>query len=281
MRAMIQRPLEFRLRVNNPWALVVFGFLCVSSTAVSQTPSPPVYRACYAGDKTGTVYRVNDATNGYPAPGAFPVSAKTSTGCATKSDSSFVWNQTGPTGPKGETGLQGPKGEQGLAGAAGVAGPPGPTGLTGDAGLIGPQGQPGTAGPPGPTGLPGIDGKPGMDGPPGPSGTNGTPGPQGPQGDTGPMGLKGATGANGVSGYESIKFEFSTGPGVGYKHLYCPDTKFPTGWGFDPGGNYSVAHIAQALPIYDANRGGFYLSVNNTSGGYVVVFLYVICVAKT
>jgi len=218
--------------------------LFIPTAARAQTPSPE-YKACYVADRTGTVYRIDDPANGYPAPGGFPRSAKTPSGCATKNDVAFVWNQIGPVGPQGIEGPQGLKGEagaigpQGIQGEAGATGPQGPKGDIGSAGPVGPAGQPGTAGAPGPAGT------------------------------------------NGVSGYESIQFVFSTGPGVGYKHMYCPDGKFPTGWGFDPGASYAVSTVAQAFPIFDANRGGFYISVNNQSGGYINVNLFVICVSKT
>jgi hypothetical protein len=107
--------------------LLVVNAPASSQTATGTSLSSPVYRACYAGDKTGTVYRINDPTNGYSAPGAFPVNSKFPSGCAARNDSSFVWNQTGPSGPTGPTGPEG------------AIGPAGPVGPQGPAGVIGPN----------------------------------------------------------------------------------------------------------------------------------------------
>jgi hypothetical protein len=93
--------------------------------------TPPIYKACYAADKTGTVYRIDDPANGYPAPGAFPLSSRTATGCAGRNDAAFIWNQTGPQGLQG---IQGPKGDTGAIGPQGPMGPEGPMGPPGSAG---------------------------------------------------------------------------------------------------------------------------------------------------
>jgi hypothetical protein len=111
---------------------IILGF--ATRPVEAQTAPPPVYKACYAGDKTGTVYRVDDPANGYPAPGAFPNSTRNENGCATRKDQAFIWNQTGPQGLTGETGAQGPVGEKGDKGDTGPQGPAGPQGTPGVSG---------------------------------------------------------------------------------------------------------------------------------------------------
>lgn len=177
------------LAVNSPSNLrmlsarrsILLGVLAASHLGVSvgraQTAQPPVYKGCYVGDKTGTVYRVDDPSNGYPAAGGFPNSSKQSSGCASKNDQSFLWNQTGPQGPIGPIGASGQKGDAGVAGPIGAPGPTGPQGSQGAAGSVGAtgpkgdagsKGDPGSAGAVGPQGNPGTKGDAGNAGPIGP-----------------------------------------------------------------------------------------------------------------
>jgi hypothetical protein len=108
---MNQGPVCVRAALCMCLGTISLGF--ATRRADAQTEPSPVYKACYVGDKTGTVYRVDDPANGYPAPGAFPNSTRTETGCAAKRDQPFIWNQTGPQGLKGDTGAQGSPGEKG------------------------------------------------------------------------------------------------------------------------------------------------------------------------
>ena len=119
--------------------LAMLTVIAFAATANAQTTPVPTYRACYVGDKTGTVYRVDDPANGNPAPGGFPLSSRYPSGCAGKNDQSFIWNQVGPQGAKGDTGPQGLKGDQGAAGPAGAVGATGATGPQGPAGPVGPD----------------------------------------------------------------------------------------------------------------------------------------------
>lgn len=160
--------------------------------AQSQPLPPPLYKACYVGDKTGTMYRVDDPAQGFPAPGAFPISTRTSTGCMGKNDQVFFWNQTGVQGIQG---IQGPKGDPGDAGAQGIQGPPGPRGETGATGAMGPPGPEGPAGPTGATGPAGPTGETGAVGATGPTGATGPMGPMGPMGPAGPTGPMGPSGS--------------------------------------------------------------------------------------
>src|SRR5687768_3960137 len=82
-------------------ATAVFCSFFVTKQLAAQPSPVPVYKACYVGDRTGTVYRVDDPTGGYPAPGGFPNSAKSANGCLGKNDQAFTWNQIGPQGPQG------------------------------------------------------------------------------------------------------------------------------------------------------------------------------------
>ena len=95
---------------------VAVALLLVTTNARAQTASQE-YKACYAADRTGSVYRIDDPA--YPAPGAFPASTKTASGCATAKDRSFLWNAVGPVGPQGPTGDVGPTGDAGPQGPAG------------------------------------------------------------------------------------------------------------------------------------------------------------------
>lgn len=105
-------------------AVVAFGALSIlAARAAAQDAEPPVYKACYVGDRSGTVYRVNDPA--FPAPGAFPANPRHPQGCAGRRDVAFVWNQRGPQGPEGPVGPAGP------AGAQGPQGPQGPSGVSG------------------------------------------------------------------------------------------------------------------------------------------------------
>lgn len=112
--------------------------LLFHSAISAQATTTPVYKACYAGDKTGTVYRIDDVM--YPAPGGFPPSRRNASGCATAKDQAFIWNQTGPQG------LQGAEGSVGATGLQGTKGDMGPAGPKGDVGPAGPQGTAGASG---------------------------------------------------------------------------------------------------------------------------------------
>ena len=191
-------------RVSSPVVNVAMAFMAFtlfSSEAAAQSP-PVHYKACYAGDKTGTIYRIDDPAGGYPAAGAFPVSNKPN-GCAVKKDSVFIWNQIGPQGPQGVAGPQGSAGATGLQGAVGATGLQGATGPSGPQGPLGLEGRPGAEGAPGPVGAQGPSGVTGLQGPPGPAGVDGAPGAvgaQGPAGTTGLQGRDGPAGADGASG---------------------------------------------------------------------------------
>lgn len=317
-------------------------------------PAPPTFKACYAGDKTGTVYRIDDPA--YPAPGGYPASSKNATGCAGPKDQPFTWNQVGPIGLAGPAG---PAGPQGAAGPAGIVGPDvsvsgsGSFGgqltvqgnITSNAGSLQlTQGSIGAAGTITAQGdIVSNAGSLRL--------TNGSIGAAGSitaqgdiisnigdlrltagsisaagnvtvQGDilsnvgslrltqggitaagTASVGSLATTGdatvggtatvnnlvVNGtvsgatlaVSGYQAVTLDFNTGPGVGYYNLYCPVGKRAMGYGFDAASNWSVMQIAQAYPINDYNRGGYYISVNNATGGYLTIKLFINCVTAT
>lgn len=241
---------------DHAWALATAMVVALVRTTVqAQAPSVivPVYKACYAADKTGSVYRIDDPA--YPAPGAFPVNTKIASGCATAKDKSFIWNQIGPEGP------QGPQGD---AGAVGAAGPQGPTGATGANGLNGADGSVGPAGPAGSKGDPGEQGTPGAPG---------TPGIQGPAGPAGPQG---AAGTPGISGYQFIQQPYVSVPAGSVLNtgMYCPPGKRSTGGGWrDEGGNLKVLWDT---PLDDGN--GWYWRVSNPTAGSGAISLYVICV---
>lgn len=222
------------------------ALLLVTTSARAQTASQE-YKACYAADRTGSVYRIDDPA--YPAPGAFPANTKNASGCATAKDRSFLWNAMGPAGP------QGPQGAVGLTGDAGPQGPAGPAGSNGVDGAVGP------AGPQGPQGDPGVPGTPGVAGPAGP---------------TGPAGPQGPAGTNGVSGYQFIQQPY-VGVAAGTTlntAMYCPPGKRATGGGWrDEGGSLKVLWDT---PLDDGN--GWYWRINNPAAGNGAVSLYVICV---
>lgn len=259
-----------RLRVA---LTAVAGLLCTSSLSGQATPAP-VFKACYVGDRTGTVYRVDDVA--YPAPGAFPASRRNENGCATAKDQAFTWNQTGPQGPQGPVGAAGPIGP---TGAAGAAGPIGATGAAGPAGTEGPIGGTGAAGPAGtagPIGATGPAGPAGEAGPQGVKGDAGLTGPQGPSGQQGTQGVQGTPGTPGVSGYQFIQNIYvAVAAGTTINHaIYCPNAKLATGGGYrDEGGNLKV----QWNSPLDGGAGWFWrISAPTTGSG--AASLYVICV---
>ncbi len=164
----------------------------------------------------------------------------------------------GPQGPQGERGLPGPRGEQGApggggAGVVGPQGPPGPQGQPGDRGLIGPAGPQGQPGPPGDMGLQGLQGIPGE------------AGLQGPQGI--------------VSIYQRTVVKFvppnpSFDEGVLYAVCDAGDIAI--------GGGFSASTHIQGIDVlrshYDVSDSSRWLVwVNNTTGGQIQVFAYVIC----
>jgi hypothetical protein len=228
-------------------AVAAATMLLVGATSVRAQTAPQEYKACYAADKTGSVYRIDDPA--YPAPGAYPASTKNASGCASAKDKSFLWNAVGPVGPQGAQGAVGPAGE------AGPQGPAGPAGSNGADGAIGP------AGPQGPQGDPGAPG---------------TPGVAGPAGSTGPAGPQGAAGTNGVSGYQFIQQPY-VGVGAGTTlntGIYCPPGKRATGGGWrDEGGGLKVLWDT---PIDGGD--GWYWRVNNPGAGNGAISLYLICV---
>ncbi|HET7450872.1 MAG TPA: hypothetical protein VFJ78_09755 [Gaiellaceae bacterium] len=125
---MNKRPLWKRRLVVASAAAV--ALIVSSGVALATIPgSGGVINGCYA-KKDGSL-RVVD----------------TSTGTCKTGETSLVWNQTGPQGPKGDPGLQGPKGDPGQQG---------PQGPKGDMGPIGLQGVPGPQGPQGPITTPGF-----------------------------------------------------------------------------------------------------------------------------
>lgn len=130
----LKQTLISRLQIITARAIGTVVLLLGIALPLQAQTTPPIYKACYAGDRTGTVYRIDDPANGYPAPGAFPRSSKTATGCATKNDAAFIWNQTGPQGAEGPQGPQGPEGPMGPPGSAGT-GVAGLTTVTGNLGL--------------------------------------------------------------------------------------------------------------------------------------------------
>jgi hypothetical protein len=224
-----------------------------STNLRAQTTPVPVYKACYAADKTGTVYRIDDPA--YPAPGAFPASAKNASGCATSKDHPFVWNQVGPAGPTG------PQGAQGAQGDVGPVGPAGPVGAAGTAGAVGPAGPVGPKGDPGDVGATGAPGAPGL---------------QGPAGPAGPAGPQGTAGTPGVSGYQFIQQPYVGVPANSILNtgMYCPPGKRSTGGGWrDEGGSLKVLWDT---PLDDGN--GWYWRISNPTAGNGAVSLYVICI---
>jgi hypothetical protein len=248
-----------------------------------------LYKACYVGDKTGTVYRVDDPANGFPSPGAYPVNSRNTTGCVTNKDQAFTWNAVGPIGPTGPAGPTGPKGDKGdkgdtgaqgptgLQGAQGSAGSTGAQGPQGEAGAPGPQGHDGAVGPSGPQGTQGEAGPAGPRGPDGAAGPAGPAGPQGTQGSVGPQGPTGSQGAAGVSGYQVLSSgRTEIQPGVlTTQALSCPGGKVPTSGAWQDDGE--SLKLLWSLP--DLNR--WVWRIQNPTVYTQAYTIYIICVATS